>query len=306
MRPTISRGVTVLIPARDEAASIGRAIAALGSQGRGLEVVVVDDQSSDDTRGAAARAAAPGLALRVIEGRPLPDGWAGKLWALEQGLGRRRPPARAAARRRHRARTAARAGVARASARARRDARLADGRAPLRDVLGAAARAGVRVLLQAAVSVRVEQRRAEGDGGRGRRLHARPHRRVAAIGGFAAIRGALIDDCTLAAALKRHRPPIWLGMTHSVRSLRVYAVARRLLEHGSRSAFTQLRYSTAWLLARDGADDADAARSRRRRRGGARGGGAALGADGRGGVARDRARRTGPSSRSIDCRRRGR
>jgi len=50
-------GVTVLIPARDEAASIGRALAALGFQGHGLEAVVVDDQSSDDTRGAAARAA---------------------------------------------------------------------------------------------------------------------------------------------------------------------------------------------------------------------------------------------------------
>src|SRR5262245_42239119 len=48
--------VTAIIPARDEAELIGRTIAALGSQGRGLEVVVVDDQSSDDTRGAAERA----------------------------------------------------------------------------------------------------------------------------------------------------------------------------------------------------------------------------------------------------------
>jgi len=79
-------GVTAIIPARDEAALIGRTIAALGSQGRGLHVVVVDDQSSDDTRGAAERAAAPGITLRVIAGRPLPAGWAGKLWALEQGL----------------------------------------------------------------------------------------------------------------------------------------------------------------------------------------------------------------------------
>jgi hypothetical protein len=69
-----------------------------------------------------------------------------------------------------------------------------------------------------------------------------------AIGGFAAIRGALIDDCTLAAALKRHRPPIWLGMTRSVRSLRVYAALADFWHMVSRSAFTQLRYSTAWLL----------------------------------------------------------
>ena len=71
--------VTVLIPARDEAALIGRTIAALTLQGRGLQAVVVDDQSSDNTRGAAAFAAGRTLALRVVDGRPLPEGWAGKL-----------------------------------------------------------------------------------------------------------------------------------------------------------------------------------------------------------------------------------
>jgi hypothetical protein len=68
------------------------------------------------------------------------------------------------------------------------------------------------------------------------------------IGGFAAIRGALIDDCTLAAVLKRHRPPIWLGMSRSVQSLRVYGALDEFWSMVSRSAFTQLRYSTAWLL----------------------------------------------------------
>jgi hypothetical protein len=68
------------------------------------------------------------------------------------------------------------------------------------------------------------------------------------IGGFAAIRGALIDDCTLAAALKRERPPIWLGMTRSARSLRAYAALADFWSMVSRSAFTQLRYSTALLL----------------------------------------------------------
>jgi glycosyltransferase involved in cell wall biosynthesis len=79
--------VTALVPARDEALHIGRTIAALALQGRGLDVIVVDDQSSDDTRGAAERAAGSGLPLRVVAGQPLPHGWAGKLWALEQGLG---------------------------------------------------------------------------------------------------------------------------------------------------------------------------------------------------------------------------
>ena len=69
------------------------------------------------------------------------------------------------------------------------------------------------------------------------------------IGGFASIRGALIDDCTLAAALKRHRPTIWLGMSHAVRSLRGYALLADFWSMVSRSAFTQLRYSPWWLLA---------------------------------------------------------
>jgi len=68
-----------------------------------------------------------------------------------------------------------------------------------------------------------------------------------AIGGFAAIRGALIDDCTLAAALKRARPPIAIALSHSVRSLRVYAELGDFWRMVSRSAFTQLHYSTALL-----------------------------------------------------------
>jgi hypothetical protein len=68
-----------------------------------------------------------------------------------------------------------------------------------------------------------------------------------AIGGFAAIRGALIDDCTLAAALKRARPPISMAMSHAVRSLRVYGELGDFWRMVSRSAFTQLRYSAALL-----------------------------------------------------------
>jgi hypothetical protein len=69
-----------------------------------------------------------------------------------------------------------------------------------------------------------------------------------AIGGFAAIRGALIDDCTLAAALKRSAPPIWLGVSRSVRSLRVYPALGDFWAMVSRSAFTQLNYSSTLLL----------------------------------------------------------
>jgi hopene-associated glycosyltransferase HpnB len=241
--------VTALIPARDEAELIGRTLAALGLQGRGLEVVVVDDQSSDDTRGVAVRAAGPSLALRVIDGRPLPDGWAGKLWALEQGLAAvERPyvllldadielaphlvPALLAKLR-------------------ETDATLVSLMAELRcetfweRLLSPAFVFFFKLLYPFAWSNDATKATAAAAGGcmlvRADALRE--------IGGFGVIRGALIDDCTLAAALKRHRPPIWLGMSRSVRSLRAYPELRDFWSMVSRSAFTQLRYSTAWLLA---------------------------------------------------------
>ena len=77
---TVGPQVTVVIPARDEAGRIGPCLDALHWCGD-VEVVVVDDQSVDDT---AAIARASGA--RVVAGSPLPPGWAGKAWALQQGI----------------------------------------------------------------------------------------------------------------------------------------------------------------------------------------------------------------------------
>jgi hopene-associated glycosyltransferase HpnB len=243
--------VAVLIPARDEAATIGRTVGGLAAQGRGLSVVVIDDESSDGTADAARASAAAtrgALELRVIAGRPLPAGWAGKLWALEQGLAVvDRPfvllldadievaPGLVATLLRE-ART--------------RDASLVSLMAELRcttfweRLLTPAFVFFFKLLYPFAWVADPRRRTAAAAGGcmlvRSDTLRA--------IGGFAAIRGALIDDCTLAAALKRARPPIWLGMTHSVRSLREYPALRDFWSMVSRSAFTQLRYSTALLL----------------------------------------------------------
>lgn len=75
--PTIS----IVIPARDEALRIGPLLQLVcGAPGVG-EVLVVDDQSSDRTAAIAAAAGA-----RVIAGAQLPTGWAGKAWALQQGV----------------------------------------------------------------------------------------------------------------------------------------------------------------------------------------------------------------------------
>ena len=75
--------VVAIVPARDEAALLSATLPALLAQDYPgpFRVVVVDDRSGDAT-GDLAR----GLGAEVVAGRPLPEGWAGKVWALEQGL----------------------------------------------------------------------------------------------------------------------------------------------------------------------------------------------------------------------------
>jgi len=79
--------LAVLVPARNEAAVLGRTLPALLAQDLpgAWRVVLVDDRSADGTAAAARRAATDDPRVSVVEGAPLPDGWAGKVWALEQG-----------------------------------------------------------------------------------------------------------------------------------------------------------------------------------------------------------------------------
>ncbi|MGD8872515.1 MAG: glycosyltransferase family 2 protein, partial [Gemmatimonadota bacterium] len=79
--------VSVIVPARNEAANIERCLASLTESAYPVfEVIVVDDRSTDGT-GALARALPAGRALRieVIDGEDLPSGWLGKPWACWQG-----------------------------------------------------------------------------------------------------------------------------------------------------------------------------------------------------------------------------
>lgn len=78
--------VTVLVPTLDEGRRIGPCLAGLHEQGAPLtEVIIIDSGSTDDTRAQVEAMRAVDDRFRVIDDRPLPAGWIGKVWALERG-----------------------------------------------------------------------------------------------------------------------------------------------------------------------------------------------------------------------------
>ena len=247
--------VTAVVPARNEADVIARSIGGLLAQDYpgDFRVVLVDDQSEDGTA-ETARAAATALGaadrLEIIDGRPLPQGWVGKMWALDQGV------ARAAERdRAYLLLTDADIGhrpdnlrhlIARAEA-GRLDlvslmVRLTSGTWAERLLIPAFV-FFFDMLFPFAWVNRPSSRVSAGAGG------CMLVRRSAleAAGGIAAIRAAIIDDCALAARLKA-RGPIWLGLTQRAESLRPYGGIGDIARMVSRSAYAQLHYSP-WLLA---------------------------------------------------------
>ena len=77
--------VSVLVPARNEAAAIERfARAVLASRDVDLELLVLDDDSTDDTAAIVTRLARDDARVRLVHGRPLPAGWCGKQHACWQ------------------------------------------------------------------------------------------------------------------------------------------------------------------------------------------------------------------------------
>ena len=77
--------LSVLIPARNEEANIGRCLASLRvQQYPAFEILVLDDGSTDNTRAVVETMAASDSRVRCIAGAPLPDGWTGKNHACHQ------------------------------------------------------------------------------------------------------------------------------------------------------------------------------------------------------------------------------
>jgi hopene-associated glycosyltransferase HpnB len=245
--------VAIVVPARNEADSIAESVSSLLAQDYPASLVLIDDDSDDGTADLARRAAATIASdrLTIVKATALPQGWTGKLWAVKQGI--------AAAEAKH----------------APKYLFLTDAdivHAP-DTLIWLVAHAEKHQFVLASLTARWRcENLAE-------RVHIpafifffqmlypfawvnRPDHATAgaaggcmliradalrAAGGIDVIRDALIDDCALAAQLKK-QGPIWLGLTNRVHSIRPYPRWGDIRRMVARSAYAQLGYSPLALL----------------------------------------------------------
>ncbi len=252
--------VVAVVPARDEAETIGRVVTSLVQQDYpgALTIVIVDDHSSDGTAEIARQLSQSNDGeerVKVVCAAALPAGWTGKLWALNEGVS---SPAAGTALEAPSYYWFTDADVSHAPD----TLRLLVGRTKL-DGLDLAS---LMVLLQSKTFseralipaflyfflmlypprwIADEELGTAGAAG-GCILLKREA--LSRIGGFAAIRGEVIDDCALAKAVKQSGGRVWMGLTRKNTSLRAYETFGEIRDLIARTAFTQLRYS-ALLLA---------------------------------------------------------
>jgi hopene-associated glycosyltransferase HpnB len=244
--------VIAVVPARNEAATIGRTVGGLGRQDYpgDFAIVVVDDHSEDGTteiaRHAARECGGPER-ISIYSAAPLPAGWTGKLWSLNEGVT-------------HVAKKAPEyywftdADVAHAPETLRRLVAGAEaGKLDLASlmVLLQARTLPERALIPAFVYFFLKlypprwiaDSKAHTAGAAGGCILLR-RTALERMGGLKAIRGDVIDDCALARAVKNCSGRIWMGLTRASFSLREYGNFSEIRDLIARTAFPQLGYST--------------------------------------------------------------
>lgn len=255
-QPVRRPAVSVVVPARDEAESIERCLLSLLGQDYAgpLNVVLTDDRSTDGTGNLARALPDPQQRLEIVNGMPRPDGWSGKLWAVQQGVARVRQQ------------RPADEGYILLT-----DADIEHDPVHVTTLVDKAEREGLdmvsemvelncvsaaeKTLVPAFVFffallypfAKVNDPRSRMAGAAGGTILIR-RSALARIGGVEALRGALIDDCTLAAHVKRSGGRIYLGHSCLARSVRPYPHPRDIWNMIARTAYVQLHYSPLLLL----------------------------------------------------------
>lgn len=252
----IAPDVTVVIPARDEAESIETALSSLLMQdypGK-LSLILINDRSEDHTAALARALPDPHNRLTVIDGAEPQQGWSGKLWAVWQGV--------AAANQRSATRSGyilltdadivhAPTHISTLVAKAQTEALHMVSEMVELQCTSLAERALVPAfvffftLLYPFARVNDPASRTAGAAG-GTILIRRDT--LAEIGGIEALRGALIDDCTLAACVKQAGGRLYLGHSCLAKSIRPYPTATDVWNMIARTAYVQLHFSPVLLV----------------------------------------------------------
>lgn len=238
--------ITVLIPARNEALNITNTLSALSAQGDNLNVILVDDQSTDNTIELAESVNFE--KLTIVSGSELASGWSGKLWALEQGRQHVTTPYLVLL-----------------------DADIVLEKNLIPVVLEKVKKEQLKMLsLMAFLKMQSFWEKLLMPAFifffkllYPFHLSNKPNSWIAAaaggfifietkvlneLGGFSCIKDALIDDCSLAKQVKNNNHKTWTGMTHSAVSIRSYDTLSSIWQMVARTAYTQLFYSPLLLL----------------------------------------------------------
>lgn len=244
--------IVAIVPARNEADVIGRTIQSLAEQDypSPFPIIIVDDGSDDGTAAAARAAAGAADRLDIVAGKPVPESWVGKVWAMAQGVARAGEIAPGA-----RYFLFTDADIVHEPSNLRRlVARAENAQADLVSAMVMLATHGFweRFLIPPFVFF-FQMLYPFAHVNRGRRHAAAGgcmlvrRRALREAGGMESIRGALIDDCALARLIGERGGALWLGLSTLTRSARPYGGLAGVWNMVARSAYTQLDYSAVWL-----------------------------------------------------------